>query len=39
MRRIIILLCALPQPSPALAQAKDPTKLMLGMVAAVDMLA
>src|SRR5947207_15911392 len=39
MRRIITLLCALLVPSLALAQAKDPIKLKVGMVAAVDMLA
>ena len=40
MRRIAMLLCALLLlPSLALAQAKDPVKLKVGMVAAVDMLA
>ena len=40
MRRIMTLLCALLLlPSLALAQAKDPIKLKVGMVAAVDMLA
>ncbi len=40
MRRIVILLCALLLlPSLALAQTKDPVKLRVGMVAAVDMLA
>ena len=40
MRRIAMLLCALLLlPSLALAQAKDPIKLKVGMVAAVDMLA
>ena len=40
MRRIMTLLCALLLlPSLALAQAKDPVKLKVGMVAAVDMLA
>ena len=40
MRRIMTLLFALLLlPSSALAQAKDPIKLKVGMVAAVDMLA
>ena len=40
MRRVAMLLCALLLlPSLALAQAKDPIKLKVGMVAAVDMLA
>jgi sulfonate transport system substrate-binding protein len=39
MRRIMTLLFALLLPSLALAQAKDPVKLKVGMVAAVDMLA
>ena len=40
MRRLAMLLCALVLlPSLALAQAKDPIKLKVGMVAAVDMLA
>ena len=40
MRRIAMLLCALLLlPSLAMAQAKDPIKLKVGMVAAVDMLA
>ncbi|UGV25152.1 ABC transporter substrate-binding protein [Rhodopseudomonas boonkerdii] len=40
MRRIAMLLCALLLlPSLAIAQAKDPVKLKVGMVAAVDMLA
>jgi sulfonate transport system substrate-binding protein len=40
MRRVATLLCALLLlPSLAFAQAKDPTKLKVGMVAAVDMLA
>ena len=40
MRRIAMLLCALLLlPSQAMAQAKDPIKLKVGMVAAVDMLA
>jgi sulfonate transport system substrate-binding protein len=40
MRRLAMLLCALLLlPSLAMAQAKDPIKLKVGMVAAVDMLA
>src|SRR6195952_5163541 len=40
MRRVAMLLCALMLlPSMAMAQAKDPIKLKVGMVAAVDMLA
>ena len=40
MRRVAMLLCVLLLlPSLALAQAKDPVKLKVGMVAAVDMLA
>ena len=40
MRRIMVQLCALLLlPSLALAQAKDPIKLKVGMVNAVDMLA
>jgi sulfonate transport system substrate-binding protein len=40
MLRITTLLCALLLlPLPAMAQAKDPIKLKVGMVAAVDMLA
>lgn len=40
MRRIVLLLCALLLlPSLAMAQSKDPIKLKVGMVAAVDMLA
>jgi len=40
MRRVAMLLCVfLLLPSMALAQAKDPVKLKVGMVAAVDMLA
>jgi sulfonate transport system substrate-binding protein len=39
MRRVILLCALLLLPSLALAQAKDPTKLRVGMVAAVDMLA
>ena len=39
-RRIALMLCSLlALPSIALAQAKDPVKLRVGMVAAVDMLA
>ena len=40
MRRIALLLCSLLLlPSLALAQAANPVKLRVGMVAAVDMLA
>lgn len=40
MRRIVMLFCALLLlPSLAMAQTKDPIKLKVGMVAAVDMLA
>src|SRR5215218_5603844 len=39
MRRVAMLLFALLLPSWALAQAKEPVKLKVGMVAAVDMLA
>lgn len=40
MPRIMTLLCVLLLlPLPAMAQAKDPIKLKVGMVAAVDMLA
>ena len=39
MRRFALVLFALLLPSLALAQAKDPVKLKVGMVAAVDMLA
>ena len=40
MRRIVTILCALLLlPTLAMAQAKDPVKLRVGMVAAVDMLA
>src|SRR5262245_3737089 len=40
MRRMVVLVCALLLlPSLALAQAKDPVKLKVGMVAAIDMLA
>ena len=40
MRRIVMLLCGLLLlPSLAMAQAKEPVKLKVGMVAAIDMLA
>ena len=40
MKRIVTLVCALLLlPSPAWAQSKEPVKLKVGMVAAVDMLA
>jgi sulfonate transport system substrate-binding protein len=39
MQRLLILLCALALPSMAAAQGKEPVKLKVGMVAAVDMLA
>jgi len=39
MPRLLILLCALLLPAMAAAQTKEPVKLKVGMVAAIDMLA